>query len=315
MEVSEERLAVALAILKTVEVCVQRIGKIPRVAGRVDRVGRAIQVRTLFPNEVLPGRFVSHGARAGQRQILEVQRGETTLEVPGARVFVAEGTGGTRVQRLGKDVLWQLPRIPLRSLVEACNQGGVKRRRWHASARSLLACRPDVPPVAVLSGCEAMSARRKQGFHFHRSRNDPLRDGVANHRLEHASIGRDAVGQWVAGHLHHLSKHAVVFGRVLDRVGRQTFQVGTLRAGECVEEIDGQVWRCLEEVVLHDDSVVDGVEPSLAERPEPGFLRVRNEWHDKGESIWTPMAAGTSPESTRSSSFFPCSTGTTFDGG
>ncbi len=112
MKVSEERLAIALAILKTVEVCVQRVGKIPRVAGRVDRVGRTIQVRSLFPNEVLPRRFVSHGTRAGQRQILEVQGAETALEIAGARSLAAEGPVSACSQRIGEHVLRQLPRSP-----------------------------------------------------------------------------------------------------------------------------------------------------------------------------------------------------------
>jgi len=64
-------LALAAAARQAVEICIQRIGDLPRGAGRVEPVGGAIQERTVFADERLPRALV---ARRAPPRKLDIRR-------------------------------------------------------------------------------------------------------------------------------------------------------------------------------------------------------------------------------------------------
>ena len=66
MEVSEQGALEQFAV--------DAVGELTRVAGRIERVGGAIQGGAVFANEVFPGGIIAGGTAAREREVLEVQR-------------------------------------------------------------------------------------------------------------------------------------------------------------------------------------------------------------------------------------------------
>ena len=109
MEVAEKRLPFAWAGAKPEEIGVQRICKIPGSAAWIERVGRSIEERPLGENEVLPGRFVAGRASAREHKILEVKRGQVTLELPRLRTSSGKRPPGARLECVRETVLRRAP--------------------------------------------------------------------------------------------------------------------------------------------------------------------------------------------------------------
>ena len=65
MEVTKER--------SFKELAVNAVGEVACAASRFQRVGGTIERRTMLANEVVPGRLVTPGASARQREVFEVQ--------------------------------------------------------------------------------------------------------------------------------------------------------------------------------------------------------------------------------------------------
>jgi hypothetical protein len=102
MEVAKERLALARCRSGPEQVRIERIGQLACGARGIECVGRAIERRAMLPNEVLPGAFVAGRARAGERQILEVQGREVPLDLPGVARRLAERFRGACRKRRRK---------------------------------------------------------------------------------------------------------------------------------------------------------------------------------------------------------------------
>src|SRR5262245_9948542 len=81
MEVAEERLSTTIRFAQAIELGVQRVSELSSAAGSIDRLGRSIEARPLFEDEVLPRRLVSSRARARERHVGNVQRVEVLLDL------------------------------------------------------------------------------------------------------------------------------------------------------------------------------------------------------------------------------------------
>ena len=126
---------------------------------------------------------------------------------------------------------------------------------------------------------------------------DALRHGVPDQLFEHLAVRLDAVGQRIAGDLHHPPVHLVDLGRLLDLPGLEALEIDPLRARERVEHIGGEVRMRGEQLVLDHDGVVDRIVAALAQRREPGLQRVGDQrLHVRAISTSTPMAAASSPD-------------------
>ena len=86
MEIPEQRLARLVATRHAVQIGIERVGELACTASRVDRIGAAIQHGSMFADEVLPGFILSGGAAARERQVLEMERFEESLELRTNRV-------------------------------------------------------------------------------------------------------------------------------------------------------------------------------------------------------------------------------------
>jgi hypothetical protein len=60
---------------------VERICQVARAAARLERVRAPVQAGALPADEVLPRVFVAVGARAGKRQVFEMERREIRLDL------------------------------------------------------------------------------------------------------------------------------------------------------------------------------------------------------------------------------------------
>ena len=97
VEVAEQRLPPAVTVAKPEQFGVQRIGDLAGPAARVERVRRPIEQRALLEDEVFPRLVVARGTRAGEREIVEVQRRTVALEIASRRRLSRErarGAGG-----------------------------------------------------------------------------------------------------------------------------------------------------------------------------------------------------------------------------
>src|SRR5262245_34139823 len=66
---------------------------------------------------------------------------------------------------------------------------------------------------------QAVGAAREQLLGGDRSGDDALLERVADQLVDHLAVGRDAVGQGIAGDLHHAPMHLVGLARLLDLAG------------------------------------------------------------------------------------------------
>ena len=73
MEVVEERPAHAVPFVQTVQLGVDRIGYLLRVIAAGAAAGNPEQDRSVLADEMVPRRFASLCARAGKRQVVEVE--------------------------------------------------------------------------------------------------------------------------------------------------------------------------------------------------------------------------------------------------
>ena len=74
MKIPEQRLSRLSALVHAVQIGVQRIGQFARAAGRIERIGRTIEVRPHFQDEVIPCVSVPFRACAREREILQMKR-------------------------------------------------------------------------------------------------------------------------------------------------------------------------------------------------------------------------------------------------
>jgi hypothetical protein len=130
--IAKERLPPAVAFLEAKELAVQRIGEIACATARVDRLGRSIQGRPVFANEVFPGALVTAGASDSQREILEMQAFAITLELGCARPFVSERSTGAGFEGGCKQIERRAPPLGAGPLVQSVSQGRVDSERRHA---------------------------------------------------------------------------------------------------------------------------------------------------------------------------------------
>ena len=72
VEVAEERPTFAVALGQPEQLSIECVRRFARGARFIDGVSGAIKHRAMFADEVVPGRFVSVGARRRQRQVFEV---------------------------------------------------------------------------------------------------------------------------------------------------------------------------------------------------------------------------------------------------
>ena len=77
----------------------------------------------MLANEVLPGPVVSTRARAGECQILEMQRTEESLEIARLRWRYKDFTSAA-LERSGKNSDGERPAVRSRLLVEMCDGAG-----------------------------------------------------------------------------------------------------------------------------------------------------------------------------------------------
>src|SRR6185369_9424229 len=105
---------------------VNAVGQVAGTASGIERVGRAIERRTLFANEVLPRLLVARGARAGEREIFEVQRFEICAAF------------GASLERFSKPLERHPPALGACLQVKAPGERGVDRQRSHSTPGTLI---------------------------------------------------------------------------------------------------------------------------------------------------------------------------------
>src|SRR5207247_6190631 len=96
---------------------------------------------------------------------------------------------------------------------------------------------------------------REQLLDRHRFRDDPLSQGVADELLQNLSVRRDAIGQRVAGDLHHPPVYLVNLGRLVDLAALEAVDVTALGFSEGVEYFDRQIGMRGNELVPDHDGV------------------------------------------------------------
>jgi hypothetical protein len=141
VKIAKERLPLALALTESEEIGVQRVGEIPRAAGRVDRIGCPVQERTLLKDEVLPGSVVSGLACAGESEIFKVKRAQIAFEIDWRLLSSAEPTLGARQKLIGEALTRDLPPLGACPTVQAVEKPGVNGQLHvflHASGFTLL---------------------------------------------------------------------------------------------------------------------------------------------------------------------------------
>jgi len=108
------------------QLAVEPVSELPRAAARIERVGRAIQRRALFANEVFPRPFVAGGAAAGQREVFEMQ-------------FVEVGAAfGAPRERFSKPVERHVPALGACPAMKALRKRGVDRQPSHSTPGALV---------------------------------------------------------------------------------------------------------------------------------------------------------------------------------
>src|SRR5262249_58058855 len=81
---------------------------------------------------------------------------------------------------------------------------------------------------------QSARTRRKQLLRRYRFGDDALRQRVPDERIDDVAVGRDTVGERLAGDLHHPPVHLVDLRRLLEPARFQPLDVVTLGAGEGV---------------------------------------------------------------------------------
>ncbi len=93
---------------------------------RIDRVGGAIEKRSLLEDEVLPRALVPGGARTGKRQVFQVKGAEVALQLPrlraGTRAF------GARLECLGEATHGHAPALGMCLTIETLDELPVNRQ-------------------------------------------------------------------------------------------------------------------------------------------------------------------------------------------
>jgi len=116
-------LPVAWMVADPEQVRVQRIGEVARTAARIDRVGGAVQQRPLHEDEVLPRLLVSLCARAGEREVFQVQGREIPFDVTRGAV-IPQRPLGAGLERAGEPILRHAPApgfgLPVEPIDQVC---------------------------------------------------------------------------------------------------------------------------------------------------------------------------------------------------
>src|SRR5262245_59588190 len=118
MEVTKERSLEQLAV--------DAVRQLSSAASGVERVGRAIERRTLFTNEVFPRPLVARCASAGKREIFEMQRVEICAAF------------GASLERFSKPLERHPPALGACLQVKALGERGVNRQRSHSTPGTLI---------------------------------------------------------------------------------------------------------------------------------------------------------------------------------
>src|SRR5262245_28317585 len=80
VKVTKDGLADAVLFLEAKQLGVERLRDLARGAAGIDRIRRAIHCRPEFTDEMIPRVLAAHRARAGQREVVEMQRLVITIE-------------------------------------------------------------------------------------------------------------------------------------------------------------------------------------------------------------------------------------------
>jgi hypothetical protein len=125
MEVAEQRSPLARAIFNAEEIGIERIRQVASFATRIDRVRGSIEKRPVRQDEVIPRRIIPVRARARERQIVKMKRGQVALEL--SRIGSASGKCalGARLKCLGKTILRHAPSLAFRVAITAVDEAFV----------------------------------------------------------------------------------------------------------------------------------------------------------------------------------------------
>src|SRR5438477_1999801 len=108
------------------------------------------------------------------------------------------------------------------------------------------------------SSHQSVRVRGEKRLHADRAGEDLLLEGARDELIERLAVGGDAVGQGIlAGDFHDAAVGLVYRGRLLDGARLEAFDVETLRVGEGVEDIEGDVRMRGKDVVLDHHEMVD----------------------------------------------------------
>lgn len=129
--IGEERAPLPAALGQAEQVRVQRVCQIAGTPAGLERIRGPIKGWPIFANELLPRVLVTVSARAGQREILEVQRAQMTFHCRAIRGLSGERPLDARLQRLGKSLDRDAPARAARLSEQALNQIVVKAHESH----------------------------------------------------------------------------------------------------------------------------------------------------------------------------------------
>jgi hypothetical protein len=97
--IAKQRAASGNSRVEPVQISIQGIRELSRSAGGINRIGGAVQHRSVLANEVLPCLFIPLSAADREREIFEPQGFQKGFELVSRRFTVAEGVCGTRFDR------------------------------------------------------------------------------------------------------------------------------------------------------------------------------------------------------------------------
>ena len=131
VKIAKQRLPALPAVVETVELAIERVGEFARTASRGERVGRAVEPRPLLADEVFPCRLVSRGAGTGEREVLQMQRGQAPIQLSLRRRLGAERAIDARIERVGKEHNGHVPASGVRLAVKPFDLRVIQPPRSH----------------------------------------------------------------------------------------------------------------------------------------------------------------------------------------
>ena len=127
VKIAEQRLALARLFAQSKKIRVQRICEIAGVASRIECRRRSIQQRPLLEDEMVPRAFISSRARAGEREVFEVQAAKIAFEILRVRFASGKRAFGACLERIGETAQGDMPPFAPGFRVEPLDELGVSR--------------------------------------------------------------------------------------------------------------------------------------------------------------------------------------------